>query len=675
MGYLSVRTKGRYGFSLTELLIGITVTAVLSAGLFSSFIVIARSQSRSRNEATANILAQSYIEDIRNTADSDYDGLETLYKNTELTDVPDYAGFRYNQNVEKLGFDLKKAQVKVAWDKNGSTGQRLLVTLLTRPPELLPGNIDGFVYDANTNAGIKGVKVEAIKSLAKLGTATDPNGYYTYELPGGQFQLPTGKWLLQATATGYKSSQETGTSVEASVPSGLTVRAEPIYLTPLPAPGIIRGTVQEGSISLEQIAVYLYQNGARAKDRDGNTVSAVNSSSGSGALSKGEYNFTNLLPGKYTVATYQTYTKGYTYFFGDSSKSKKPYSPDGWSSAWSTWPSSDPRQGSSGSDSVSVTSGVTTTNDIPLDPIPTGNVTGIVYEKIGSVLTPLKDANVRIRWWGSSALQKNVTTDATGRYTTSFFVPYFVFNDVEYYWNSMQASKSGYYAAYPDKSLSSVGVKIGSAYKDRVRIVDGTTTGDVNFLLITVPPPAPQKVGNVEGYVKDNDTSGALAGATVTIGGKSSVTDSSGYYLITNIPIGSYTVSGKKSKYYSFSSGSTKVPVQENTTSRFDFKMQAIGYGTVKGTIRRLDTGNPISGASVSIAYFAGAPESSPSGTTTDSSGQYIFNGIVETPSGKAHAVKASAAGFLSKEQTGVSVTKNATTIVDLKLALDAGGL
>jgi len=56
-------------------------------------------------------------------------------------------------------------------------------------------------------------------------------------------------------------------------------------------------------------------------------------------------------------------------------------------------------------------------------------------------------------------------------------------------------------------------------------------------------PPPPSSGVTVQGYVKDAANQSGVAGATVTVGGRSDTTDSSGHYRITNVPTGSRQVS------------------------------------------------------------------------------------------------------------------------------------
>lgn len=55
-------------------------------------------------------------------------------------------------------------------------------------------------------------------------------------------------------------------------------------------------------------------------------------------------------------------------------------------------------------------------------------------------------------------------------------------------------------------------------------------------------PPAPPSYGTAKGFVKDAVTKTGIEGATVIIGGKSSITEPNGAYFIENIPVGSQSI-------------------------------------------------------------------------------------------------------------------------------------
>jgi subtilisin len=146
---------------------------------------------------------------------------------------------------------------------------------------------------------------------------------------------------------------------------------------------------------------------------------------------------------------------------------------------------------------------------------------------------------------------------------------------------------------------------------------------------------APSATGSISGTVTDADTLDPIAGATVTDGTRSATTDSTGYYLISDVPEGTYTVTASATGYQD---ASQSVTVTGGSTSTVSFSLQAvtevasvvvdsITYTTEGGknqdkhlliTIALVDDlGNAVSGASVSIDLFRdGSLVGSGTGTT-----------------------------------------------------------
>jgi len=101
----------------------------------------------------------------------------------------------------------------------------------------------------------------------------------------------------------------------------------------------------------------------------------------------------------------------------------------------------------------------------------------------------------------------------------------------------------------------------------------------------------PVSTGTLDGVVTD-ESSNPVEGATVTAGIYSATTDGAGYYLISDIAVGSYTVTASASGYSTESSGAT---ISENTTTSVNFglatapvadiTLAAVGY-KVKGVMK-----------------------------------------------------------------------------------------
>ncbi|MCH8986656.1 S8 family serine peptidase [Patescibacteria group bacterium] len=179
------------------------------------------------------------------------------------------------------------------------------------------------------------------------------------------------------------------------------------------------------------------------------------------------------------------------------------------------------------------------------------------------------------------------TTDVNGAYSII---------DVPEGTYTVTASATGY------NSVSQTGVAV---------VADTTTT--VDFALTAIV------YGAIDGTVTDVDTGNPVEGATVTDGTRQATTDATGYYLISDVPEGTYTVTAGATGYQD---ASQEVAVTGGTTSTANFSLQAVStassvivdsitYATEGGknndkhlliTVALVDDlGNAVSGASVSI--------------------------------------------------------------------------
>lgn len=706
--------NNRYGFTLIEILVGLAILSIISIGMYCAFFVVVDLQTQSRDESIALALAQGCLEEIRSAADEDFDSLgkvidgELTYNPAVIRDpVPGFPEFRSEQRVIEINYGLKRAQATVWWDYGTGTDNIVMATLIARPATLLPGNIHGYVLDLNGN-GIGNANVAVTWTGAGTGrniapAMTDAAGYYTFELPGGQYQIPTGDWLVSATANGYYDSNdpEHYSSVNCTVPTGLDVAAADIILTPLPDPGAIKVSVMDrsnGNSPLEYIRLALRQNGSRARDDDGDNIYWPKLTDGTG-----EYTYQNLSEGNYTPYTYDTYLKGYTCSFG-SSPGDPGYDPPYWYAGWSSvWPLYSKPASFSGyggpPDNVSVTPNNVTAVDIYLDEIPKNNVTGIVYkddDRDGIQDGVLDGARVYVRWWNnqrmkpragsdynnSSSYEEFTYSNTDGSYSINAYSSSFVRSNSPGNWNIMFATYSGYDTGYPFSSSVSVsGLHVQTDYNG--------PTSDVNFLLQKTPPPVPIKYGNVEGVVRDYDDDSPIDDVRVRIygtvrTGSTRQTDINGYYNYATpevpypISEGSHGIGGTKNGYYSYSGGVT-VPVDATLTH--DFTMEKIGYGDIEGRVTSLATDQGIAGATITLSVYSGAPGGSPGSTQTDADGYYDFATfgnlypIVETRgSGKLHTLSASADGYVTRTQGEVTVDEGDTTTVNFQLPVDGSG-
>jgi hypothetical protein len=166
------------------------------------------------------------------------------------------------------------------------------------------------------------------------------------------------------------------------------------------------------------------------------------------------------------------------------------------------------------------------------------------------------------------------------------------------------------------------------------------------------PPPTTDSV-TITGNVTDANTSTPIPGATVTIDGYSTVTNQSGGYNITDLPLGLYTLSvnavGYETKNATLNASSPGVYTM-------DFQIRkTISVSTITGIVMEEGTKNPISGALVTANGYS---------TTTDSEGRYTL--IVQPEN---YTVTASASGYKESSQT-VDARTEGTYTVNFTLAI-----
>src|SRR6266851_3319947 len=207
----------------------------------------------------------------------------------------------------------------------------------------------------------------------------------------------------------------------------------------------------------------------------------------------------------------------------------------------------------------------------------------------------------------------STTTDATGHYSAAAIA-------VASY--SMTAQAAGYQS---ESATATVG---------------GGSTTTQNFALTA-------QVTQLSGTVTDASTSRPIAGATVSAGTSSAVTDANGAYTIAGLAPGTYTATATASGY---TSQSASVTLTASTTTTQNFAL-APNPGTITGTVTDAGTAAPISGATVS--YSGGS-------TTTNSSGVYTLANVTEG----SYSVTAGATGYVSQSRTvtvgpGATATQN----------------
>lgn len=159
--------------------------------------------------------------------------------------------------------------------------------------------------------------------------------------------------------------------------------------------------------------------------------------------------------------------------------------------------------------------------------------------------------------------------------------------------------------------------------------------------------------GTISGQVTNTSTSVGLSGATVAYSGGSTTTDTNGGYTLSNVPVGTVTVTASLS---GFASQTASVTVASGSTSTQNFALAPSGTpGAITGQVTDSSTSAALAGATV--GYSGGS-------TTTDSSGSYTLSNV---PAGTV-SVTASLTGYNS-QTVSVTVTSGSTSTQNFALA------
>src|SRR5439155_957425 len=223
----------------------------------------------------------------------------------------------------------------------------------------------------------------------------------------------------------------------------------------------------------------------------------------------------------------------------------------------------------------------------------------------------------------AGAVSGTTTTDGTGHYSVAGIA-------VTTY--SMMAQASGYQS------------------QPATATVGGGSTTTQNFALTG-------QATQLSGTVTDASTSKPVAGATVSAGSGSAVTDTTGAYTIAGLAPGTYTATASASGYAS-QNASVTLTAGNTTTQNFAL---APNPGTITGTVTDAGTGAPIAGATVS--YSGGS-------TTTDGSGAYTLANVAEG----SYSVTAGATGYTSQSRT-VTVGPGGTATQNFALTRPNGAI
>ena len=178
-------------------------------------------------------------------------------------------------------------------------------------------------------------------------------------------------------------------------------------------------------------------------------------------------------------------------------------------------------------------------------------------------------------------------------------------------------------------------------------------------------------VGNVEGAVTDATTGNAIAGVTVQIGNQTVTTGVNGVYTLSNLTVGSRTITANKTGYLDYSGD---VTIQKGTTVKQDIKIWIVGTKTVAALkinlTGTLPAATAISGAGFTITLPANVAPALTNGAVASGAVSLsgTFSGSTISPQVVYTAATATASGtlkvtFASSSASGVTQVDEVVTI------------
>lgn len=125
--------------------------------------------------------------------------------------------------------------------------------------------------------------------------------------------------------------------------------------------------------------------------------------------------------------------------------------------------------------------------------------------------------------------------------------------------------------------------------------------------------------GGVFGSVSDAETSLAITGAAVSVGGVEASTDSEGRFRIPNVPVGEQLYAVSATGYRSAAGNMVRVQPGISTALEVALDPQQTDVGDIHGTVLDGTDGTPLGGVTVTAGTVS---------TVTDSRGQYVLEDV-----------------------------------------------
>ena len=509
-----------------------------------------------------------------------------------------------------------------------------------------PGSITGTITNAQNGSVLSGANIQVLQGSSVLGVATSgTNGVYTVT------GLAPGAYTVSVSASNFQNNSQSATvATNTTTTSNLALQ---------PSPGSLSGTITDSATSNPIL-------GATVAVRNQNMQVASTLT-----LSDGSYSITGLTPGNYTIIisapTYQsasvsttifsnqntvlnqalqvlpgtitgtvvsgatplsgatvTITKGSTTFATLTTNGSGNYTSNGLSPGSYIVTASDPTYQTATGGALVIANTATTVNfNLTSQP---GAISGIISDAITQ--SPLSGALVAV-------LSGNVTIASTvtasdGSYTLSGLAP----------GSYLVTATTGNYQTLTQGAN-----------------IQALITTTVNMSLQPQP-------GSLSGQVTDSATLSGISGASIAISQNnilvtSALTDSNGFYSMTGLAPGAYSVTFHATNYQNSVQGAVII---SNSNSTLNVALQS-SPGTITGQI--LDTGsNPLNSSFISL--FAGNVLLSTQ--VSDAQGDFTFNNLAPG----TYSVVAQLANYQTLAQA-VIVAANAITTVSLTLQADPG--
>ncbi len=259
---------------------------------------------------------------------------------------------------------------------------------------------------------------------------------------------------------------------------------------------------------------------------------------------------------------------------------------------------------------------------VPTFPTPPSGTTGVVAFPFEISVTTTS-GGVSVGGAGNEVIVTSprggavqVSNDWDGNGTAGSGAPHNFFNDVGCLANSNDCFRWEEYAPIP---------ALGSSAARTVGFLIDPTVGDFRVKLILAADlqnsGGAAQFGTIGGTVTSPQI-GAIAGASISVsGGFSGTTAATGAYSITNVGVGSRTVSVSNLPAGCTAPSSQTVTVANGATSTANFSVNcSVPTGNVNGTINN-SLGGVISGALVTLTPTGGSAQT----FTTAAAGSYIF--------------------------------------------------